>query len=229
MPSPMPSMLTTLTEKIDTSPSARRADEHGQRGEHAAEGDEQRHAGGDEPAEQHDHHDDRDRAGRSPRRAAGRSPTPSANVSLTSTLPPTSTSGASSSWARSSTSCATRQLGVVVEVAGQRDDHERGSTVGRAERVGAGRPRVGDVDHAVERGDRREPGGDASRWTCGSSTSMPSAMMAICPPVSARSSSCCGDPARLGGRAGTEVGRQHREGRAADGGGDDRGARSRPG
>ena len=48
-------------------------DEHGERGEHAADRDEQRHAGGDEPAEQ-DHHHRRSRsAGRSLRRGAGRS------------------------------------------------------------------------------------------------------------------------------------------------------------
>ena len=77
-----------------------------------------------------------------------------AKVSLTSTLPPTRTSGASRSWARSSTALGERELGVLVEVAGEGDDEERGAPVGRPKGISAGRPGVGDVEHAVERGDR---------------------------------------------------------------------------
>ena len=143
-----------------------------------------------------------------------------ANVSLTSTLPPTRTSGASSSWARSSTCCATRELGVLVEVAGQRDDHERGAPVGGPERVGSGRPGVGHVEHALERGDRRQAGGEVALDlgvvdvdVVGDDGDLPAGLGEVV--------ELLGHAARLGGRAGAEVGRQHRERGAADGRGHD--------
>ena len=61
MPRPMPSMLTTLIEKIDTSPSTVAPDEHGERGDDTGEGDEHGHAGGAQSAEQEDHGDEGDR------------------------------------------------------------------------------------------------------------------------------------------------------------------------
>ncbi len=143
-----------------------------------------------------------------------------AKVSLTSTLPPTRTSGASSSWARSSTCWATRELGVLVEVAGEGDDDERGASVGGPEGVGPGRPGIGDVEDAVERGDRRQAGGDVALDlrvvdvdVVGDDGDLAAGLGQVV--------ELLGDSAGLGGGAGAEVGRQHREGGAADGGGDD--------
>ena len=47
-----------------------------------------------------------------------------------------------------------RDFGLLVEAAGDGDDGEGGATVAGAEGIGAGRPRVGDGDDAVDRGDR---------------------------------------------------------------------------
>ena len=97
------------------------------------------------------------RAIASPRRRSFSEAVP--NCSPTRTLPPTSTSGASRSWATSLDLVGQVELGLLVEAAGEGDDHERGAAVAGAQGVGAGRPRVGDVDHAVDRGDACEPGG----------------------------------------------------------------------
>ena len=47
-------------------------------------------------------------------------------------------------------------LDLVVEASDHGDHGEGGAAVGRPQRVGAGRPRVDDTDHAVDRGDSSE-------------------------------------------------------------------------
>ena len=201
------------------------ADEHGEGRDDPAERDEQRHAAGDEPAEQDAPWRRWRWAGRSPRPRRRSFSDAVAKVSLTSTLPPTRTSGASSSWARSSTLLGDGELGVLVEVAGEGDHDERGPPVGRPQGVGAGRPGIGDVEHAVERGDRREAGGESlldlrvvDVDAVGDDGDLAAGLGEVV--------ELLGDPARLGGGAGAEVGRQHRERRAADGGGHDQRART---
>jgi hypothetical protein len=70
------------------------------------------------------------------------------------------------------------ELVVLGEVAGQGDDDQCGAPVGGPQGVRPGGPGVGDVEDAVEGGDRRQAGGEVA-WACGSSTSMSSATMAI--------------------------------------------------
>ena len=113
-----------------------------------------------------------------------------------------------------------RELGVLVEVAGEGDHDERGASVGGPQGVGPGRPGVGDVEHAVERGDRRQAGGDPGLDlrvvdvdVVGDDGDLATGLGQVV--------ELLGDSARLGGGAGAEVGRQDREGRAADGGGDE--------
>ena len=129
MPRPMPSMFTTLTEKIDTSPSERGADEHGERRDDAAERDEQRHAGGDEPAEQEHHDDDGDRQRDrlAPQQVVlrrGGERLADQHVAADEHLGRVELVGEVLDLV------GERQLGVLVEVAGQRDDDERGASVG---------------------------------------------------------------------------------------------------
>ncbi len=143
-----------------------------------------------------------------------------ANVSLTSTLPPTRISGASRSWARSSTLLRDRELGFLVEIAGERDHDERGPPVGGPQRIRSGRPGVGHVEHALERGDRCQAGrevpldlGVADVDVVGHDCDLPTGLGEVVEPL--------GHATRLGGGAGAEVGRQHRERGAADGRGHD--------
>ena len=157
MPRPMPSMLTTLIEKIDTSPSDGRGDEHGERGDDTGEGDEHRHAGGAEPAEQEDHGQERDRQG--DRLAAeevvlrrGAELLTDEHVAADEHLGGVEVAGDIGDLV------GQVDLGVLVEAAGDGDDGERGAAVAGAQGVGAGRPRVGDGDDAVDGGDPFEPG-----------------------------------------------------------------------
>ena len=141
-----------------------------------------------------------------------------AKVSLTSTLPPTRTSGASSSWARSSTSLATASSSSSSRSPARVTTTSAARPSVGPEGVGAGRPGIGDVEHAVERGDRREAGGEVALDlrvvdvdVVGDDGDLAAGLGQVV--------ELLGDPARLGGGAGAEVGRQHRERRAADGGG----------
>ena len=193
-------------------------DEHGERGDDAGEGDEERHAGGAEPAEQEDHGDERD--GQGDRLAAeevvlrrGAELLADEHVPADEHLGGVEVPGDIGDLVRE------LDLGLLVETAGDGDDGERGATVAGAQGVGAGRPRVDDGDDAVDGGDPLRARRSRTAATAGSSTSMPSAMMAISPPVSARSSrrsvtrpdSVLGPAPKLGG--------EHREGGAADGAG----------
>ena len=174
------------------------------------------------PSRKH-HHDDRDRQGDGLaaqqvvlRRGLERSPT--------STLPPTSTFGASTSSGEVLDLVGECELGLLVEVAGEGD-------TARAARPSVARsaslpvaPGVGDVDHAVERPrSRSRPSADAvgdrgvvDVDAVGDDGDLAAGLGEVVEAL--------GDLAALGGATGAEVGRQHRERRAADGGAGQRGA-----
>ncbi len=187
MPSPMPSMLTTLIEKIDTSPNCVAPTSTASvvstppiatsSGMPAATKPPSRItitaiAIG--------------KAIASPRRRSLSDAV--AKVSLTSTLPPTRISGASSSWARLSISSATARS------VSSSSPPARVTTM-RAARPSLERSASRPLDHGSATSITPSSAPIAARpparsaWIVGSSTSMPSAMTATCPPVSARSSS----------------------------------------
>ena len=134
-----------------------RGDEHGERGDDAGEGDEHRHARGAEPAEQEDHGQEGDRQG--DRFAAeqvvlrrGAELLADEDVAADEHLGGVEVSGDVGDLV------GELEFGLLVEAAGDRDDRERGAAVAGAQGVGAGRPRVDDGDHAVDRGDPLESG-----------------------------------------------------------------------
>ena len=218
MPRPMPSMFTTLTEKIDTSPSTVAPT----RTARVVMTPPMATSIGMPPATSPPSRTTMammamGRAIASPFRRSLSDAV--AKVSLTSTLPPTSTSGASSSWARSSTCCARRAV-VLVEVAGEGDDDERGAPVGGPQGVGPGRPGIGHVEDTSSAAICAEPGGEVALHlrvvdidVVGHDGDLPTGLGEVV--------ELLGHATGLGGGAGAEVGRQHRERRAADGGGRD--------
>ena len=197
----------------------RRADQHGKRREHTPERHEQRHAGGDDATEQ-DHHDDdgdRERDRLTAQQVALRrrgERLAHQDIAADEHL------GRVELMGELLDLVGERQLGVLVEVTGQRDHHERSASVGGPQRVGLCRPGIGDIDHTVEGRDRRDPGRDRSLDlrivdvdAVGDDRQLPTRPGQVV--------ELLGDPAGLGRRSRPEVGRQDRERRAADGGRDD--------
>ena len=134
------------------------ADEDGEGGDDPADGDEQRHPAGDEPAEEHDHGDDGDRQG--DRLALEQVVLRRGGEGLADQHVATDEDLGCIELVRDVLDAlGERELVVLVEVAGEGDDDERGASVGRPKGISAGRPGVDDVEHAVELGDVREAGG----------------------------------------------------------------------
>ena len=128
-------------------------DEHGERRDDTGEGDEHRHAGGAQPAEQEDHGQERDRQG--DRLAAqevvlrgGAELLADEHVAADEHLGGVEVAGDVGDLV------GELDFGFLVEAAGDRDDGERGAAVAGAEGIGAGRPRVDDGDDTVDGGDR---------------------------------------------------------------------------
>ncbi len=188
MPRPMPSMLTTLIEKIDTSPSNVAATSTASEVTTPANATSiGMPAARSPPSRKIMARKAIGRAIASPRRRSFSEALP--NCSPTRTLPPTSTAGASRSratspisWARSTSASSSRPPATVTTASAARPSLARrasepvdhGSTTAITPSIAATR-----ASPAV-----------SEAATAGSSTSMSSAMMAISPPVAARSSSC---------------------------------------
>ena len=152
-------MLTTLIEKIDTSPSTVAATSTASEVTTPARATSSGMPRGAEPAEQEDHGDERDRQG--DRLAAeqvvlrrGAELLADEHVAADEHLGRVEVSGDVGDLV------GELDLGFLVEAAGDGDDGERGAAVGGAQGVGAGRPRVGDGDDAVDGGDPLEPGAE---------------------------------------------------------------------
>ncbi len=112
------------------------------------------------------------------------------------------------------------QLRFLVEIAGQGDDDEGGSAVRGAERIDPRRPGIGDVEYAFHPGDRVHVGRDGlldrgvvEVDAVGHDRELTARGIQVV--------ELLGDPAGLGGGPSAEVGREDREGRAADRRGDD--------
>ena len=230
MPSPMPSMLTTLTEKMDTSPSRVAATRTARVGMTPPSATSSGMPPATRPAEQQHHDDDGDGQrdgfaaqqvglGRGLERLADQDVAADEDlgrVELCGQLLDLVGDG---------------ELGVLGEVAGEGDDEQGGPAVGGAQR-GAGGPAgpgVGDVEDTVD-GARCGPGrrvmvgldlrvGDVD--AVGDDGELPAGPVEVVELV--------GDPAGLGGAPGAEVGREDGERGAADDGGADQRRRPRPG
>ena len=195
------------------------SDEHGERRDDTGEGDEHRHAGGAQPAEEEDHGQEGDR--QSDRFAAqevvlrgGAELLTDEDVAADEHLGGVDVAGDIGDL------MGELDFGFLVEATGDGDDSESGAAIAGTKGIEAGRPRIDNGDHTVDRGDALEPGshrcghrgivdvdavGDDGDLTAGSGE--------VVEPLS--------DAAGFGARSGAEARGEHGEGRAADGAGAD--------
>ena len=137
------------------------------------------------------------------------------NCSPTSRLPPTSTLGRVDLSGDVGDVVREFEFGLLLEVAGEGDDRECGSAVAGAELVAAGAPVVGDIDDAVGGTDAIEGADDVGRHLGVVDVDA----VDDDGDLAARRGECVeafGDLPALGRTAGTEVRRQHREGGTAN-------------
>ena len=194
-------------------------DEHGERGDDTGEGDEHRHAGGAEPAEEEDHGQEGDRQG--DRFAAqevvlrgGAELLADEHVAADEHLGGVEVAGDIGDL------MGEVDFGFLVEATGDGDDGECGAAIAGAKGIGAGRPRVGNGDHAVDGGDAFEPGsegcgdgGVVDVDAVGDDGDLAAGFGEVVEPL--------GDAAGFGAGSGAEARGEHGEGRAADGAGAD--------